>query len=158
MTIRDELLELQQKDGVLQPERAVEWAKNNPDSSLYAALDWNNENAAHNHRLWQVRQLIAVHVINKRGERQLVSLTIDRSALHGGYRHIDDVLKAPDLRQVLLNDALSELERMKAKYTGLLELVRVWDEIEAARLAQLAPPKTSRRRRGKGGDRPSAQA
>ena len=113
MTIRDELVTLQQRDGVLKPEVAVEWARSHPTSALHSALDWNDTTAAQQYRIWQIRQLIAVHVVNEKGVRQIVSLSIDRVNDGGGYRDLDTVMSSPPLREVLLSDALTELERAR---------------------------------------------
>ena len=57
-------------------------------------------------------------------------LSIDRKA-GGGYRKMSDVLKAPDLREIMLADALAELERVQLKYARVEELARVWAEAAA---------------------------
>lgn len=144
MTIRDELTALQQRDGLLRPEAAVAWAREHNQSALHGALEWNDTIAAEAHRLQQVRQLIALHVVNEKGIRAMVSLTIDRTGA-GGYRDIESVLATPDLREVLLADALAELERMRAKYESLVELAKVWDEIHRVQTAQR---RRGRRKRG----------
>jgi hypothetical protein len=132
MTIRSELIELQQQaGGLLQVEAAVEWASENKESALHKSLEWDDEAAGHEWRCHQIRRLIAIHVINDMGQRQLVSLTIDRK--DGGYRDLASVIAAPDLRSVLLGDVLAELERIQRKYEGITELAKVWEEKEAVR-------------------------
>jgi hypothetical protein len=74
--------------------------------------------------------------------RETVSLTIDRNHAGGGYRLISDVLATPNMRRVLLQDALDELERVKRKYESLTELAKVWDEAAKVRQKQ-----ASRRRK-----------
>lgn len=134
MTIRDELLALKTKDGLIVPERAHSWAAKHPESKLHAGLIWDDAVAGYQHRLWQIRRLIAIHIVTDEGARQVVSLSVDRQRPSGGYRDLDDVLPKPDLREVLLNDALAELERVQAKYSRLQELNEVWaakDKIKA---------------------------
>lgn len=143
MSIKDELLALKNSEGFIVCERAVEWAKANPSSELHGALEWNDREAAHQFRLVQVRHLIALHVINDEGKRKMVSLSIDRSREGGGYRDLDDVMPVKSLRDVLLDDAFKELERVKTKYARLQELSAVWAETEKAKEAT-----TKRRRRG----------
>jgi hypothetical protein len=133
MTIRDELVQLQKRDGLLRPESAVAWASKHPQSALHGALEWDDSSAAHQYRIWQVRQLIAVHVVNEEGVRQIVSLSIDRVNQGGGYREIGSILASPPLREILLADALAELERVRLKYHGLVELAKVWDEVNRAK-------------------------
>lgn len=133
MGIREELIALKDADGFIVPERAVSWAKKNRDSSLHRALEWDDQKAGHEFRLWQVRRLIAVSCITPEGERQIVSLSIDRTRSGGGYRDLADVLPAADLRKVLLDDAIAELDRMQSKYDQLNELTRVWAEKDAVK-------------------------
>jgi hypothetical protein len=135
MTIKDELVDLQKRDGILRPEVAVAWAHEHPKSALYASLEWDDTAAAQQYRIWQVRHLIAVHVVNKEGVRQIVSLSIDRTN-DGGYRDIHAVLASPPMRAVLLADALAELDRVRLKYDGLVELARVWEEARKVKIKQ----------------------
>ena len=137
MTIKQELIELQQgADGLLQVEAAVEWAAENTDSALHKSLEWDNEVAGHEWRCHQVRRLIAIHVVNDDGVRQMVSLTIDRR--DGGYRNLNAVMDAPDLRTVLLNDALAELDRVQKRYEAVSELAKVWQETAQVKQASQA--------------------
>jgi hypothetical protein len=126
MSIRDELLALKNADDMILGEDAVGWARENPNSDLHGALEWNNDKSAHEHRLWQVRRLIAIHVVSAEGTRQLVSLSTDRHRPGGGFRHIDDVLPVRELREVLLEDALRELQRVEARYKQVTELAEIW--------------------------------
>lgn len=137
MSIREELLALQlEAGGVLQVEPTVEWARQHPSSALHKSLEWDNAAAGHEWRCHQIRQLIAIHVVSVIGERQLVSLTIDRKEPGGGYRSLTDVLAVPDLREVLLRDALAELQRVQMRYQTLVELSAVWEAVEKVRREQ----------------------
>lgn len=136
MSIRDELLSLE-RDGVLVAEEAVSWAADHPSSDLHKALEWDNKKAGHEYRLEQMRKLIRIHIVNDEGIRQVVSLSIDRTKEGGGYRPLDTVIATPSMRIVLLDDALKELDRLRAKYSMLSELARVWDETEKAKKARL---------------------
>lgn len=153
MTIRSELLDLQaEAGGLLQAERVVRWARENPESSLYRNLEWDDAKAGEQFRIWQVRRLIAIHVVSEQGQRQLVSLTIDRME-NGGYRDIFAVIANPSMREVLLADALADLERLRLKYEGLKELVSVWEEVgkvrskQAKRTGAKLTPRTSKSRK-----------
>ncbi len=134
MSIRSELLSIQHADtqNVLHAADALRWAAENPDSSLYRVIEWDDTKAAYEYRLNQVRHLIQLHVVNEDQSPLLVSLSIDRP-YGGGYRSIDDVGNIPDLREVMLSDALAELERVQSKYARVQELNRVWLEVEVAR-------------------------
>ena len=125
MAIADELMALRNNNGVINPAHVVAWAKDNPTSRLHASLEWDNDLAGERWRREQVRQLIAVHVVDADGSRKLISLSIDRTA-SGGYRPIDEVMGTATLREVMLKDALAELDRVQKKYERLQELERVW--------------------------------
>lgn len=132
--IKDELLAIkaEAEDGLLRAPIVVEWARNHPESALYAALEWNDEVAAQEFRIHQVRRLISLHVLTEAGEPQLVSLSFDRTK-GGGYRDVGDVVKSRDLSAIMLADALAELERVQAKYERVKELIPVWEEATKVR-------------------------
>jgi len=132
--IAAELLLLKNEDGIINPSAAVEWARRHKKSRLHANLEWDDGVAAERYRVWQVRALISVHVVDADGGRRFVSLTIDRK--HdgsNGYRSLEDVVARPDLREVMLADALAELERIQTRYKRLTELEPVWAKAEAVR-------------------------
>lgn len=132
--IREELMAIQRasEDGMLHPRAAVAWAESHPQSALHAALEWDNEKAAHEHRLDQVRRLISLHIVTTDGDPVLVSLSVDRKK-GGGYRDIADVVKSRDLSQIMLSDALADLERIQQKYERIKELASVWAEVKETR-------------------------
>ncbi len=137
MTVREELLALQKAHGgILQVARAEQWARDNTASALYASLEWDDRVAAQQHRFQQIRQLIAIHIVTDTGQRQLVSLKIDRIADGGGYRYIDDVMASPSMRQMLLEEAFADLERLRLKYEALRELADVWTAAGRAKQRQ----------------------
>lgn len=147
LSIRSELLSIQHAtpDNILHAADVVEWAQANSESALHRSIQWDDRKAAHEYRLWQVRQLITIHVVQEDSTPLLVSLSIDRIE-GGGYRSISDVLPVPDLRAIMLADALAELQRVQAKYQRVEELQRVWQEAESARREQQQP--RTRQRRG----------
>jgi hypothetical protein len=125
--ISAELLKLKNEDGIINPANVVAWARKHPKSVLHANLEWDDGVAAARYRVWQVRALISVHIVDPDGGRRFVSLSIDRK--HdgsNGYRAMDDVVARQDLREIMLKDALADLERMQARYTKLTELQPVW--------------------------------
>ena len=113
----------------------LEWAKENTDSAIHNYLIWDNEKAGHEHRLEQIRHLIRVHVVTVDRQPVMVSLSIDRSRPGGGYRLVDDVVAVPRLADIMLQDALRELERVEMRYRHLQELVHVWEAAKRARAA-----------------------
>jgi hypothetical protein len=127
-TIAAELLALRTEQGVINPSEVVQWARDNADSRLHGALTWDDEAAAERYRIWQVRALISVHIIDTDGGRKFVSLSIDREGT-GGYRPIAEVMDDETFRDILLKDALAELERVRKRFEKLTELANVWEEI-----------------------------
>ncbi len=132
--IATELLKLKNDSGVINPAEAVTWARTNRKSRLHAALEWDNDVAGERYRIWQVRSLISIHITDPDGGRRFVSLSIDRK--HdgsNGYRSLEDIAARPDLREIMLKDALADLERVQARYSKLSELQPVWEQADAVR-------------------------
>lgn len=140
--VRQEIEALRDKDGKTNPHTVVEWAKTNTDSALHSCFQWDKSKAAYEHWLETARRLIRIHVITPEGERNTVSLSIDRKA-GGGYRSVADVLSTPNLYEIMLTDALTELNRVRAKYDRLKELKPVWQQVD--RIAA----KSTRKRNGR---------
>src|SRR5215472_14260297 len=124
-----ELLALKGADGLIRVAAAETWAKRHPRSQLHGELEWDNEVAGPLYRQQQIRELIAMYVLDDAGHRSVVSLSIDRSA-GGGYREISEVVKLPNLREIMLNDALEDLRRLQQRYQRLTELAQVWAATE----------------------------
>jgi hypothetical protein len=144
MTIQSELLALKDKRELLTAEDVVDWARAHPRSALYKAPEfcgWDPKKSAHEHWLWGARKLMAIHVVYEDGGRRLVSLSLDRSREGGGYRDINDVLRDESLHEIMLQDALRELQRMEEKYQRLKALKPIWT----------AAAKVRRRKAGKAG-------
>jgi len=149
MTIREELLALHDEHGLLRPQQAVAWARENKDSELYASLEWNDAKAGEEFRIWQVRRLVAIHIVSEKGQRQLLSLSIDRQIPGGGYRTLEAISEKKELRAVLVQDAFDELTRVRLKYEAVLELARVWEEVDRAKEKQAKRGKARISERGK---------
>jgi hypothetical protein len=129
--VQDALLALKRR-GTITPERVVEAARD-PKSPLHSRFTWENDEAAHQWRLQQARQLIRVCVSVVPGtnvnERVFVSLSRDSQKEGGGYRVTADVLSDAELRAELLSEALKELDAFKHKYARLSELSLVFSAI-----------------------------
>jgi hypothetical protein len=129
-----ELLALKDANGMIRVAEAEAWAKRHTRSHLHAELEWDDTIAGPLWRQQQIRQLIAVHVLDDGGHRSMVSLSIDRTQ-GGGYREIVEVMKLPNLREIMLNDALEDLRRLQQRYQRLTELAGVWAATEQAATA-----------------------
>jgi hypothetical protein len=161
VSVKSELLALQRadKEKILRPQVALAWARRHRTSELFARLEWDDDKAADEFRLSQIRSLIQIHVVYDNRAPMMVSLTIDRHVPGGGYRSIEDVAKMPDLRELMLRDALNDLERAQVKYARVLELADVWSAVAKAKArADKRKAGSTRKKRGEDGDdgRPSA--
>ena len=92
------------------------------------------------------RPLIRVHVVvgpepGVEPVRAYVSLSTDRIAA-GGYRAIVDIRSSEELYQVMLRDAIDELERMRRKYESIRELRPVFRAVD--RVASKHKPEAAR--------------
>lgn len=136
--VGEEIVALRASDGRFYPEIIVAWARQNPGSELHQRFQWDVERAAHEHWLWQARQLIAIHVVDLAGDRMTVSLAIDRPR-GGGYRDLNNVMSNAELRRMATEQALSELLRWADRHRHLRELqtvLRVIDRVARS----LEPP------------------
>lgn len=143
--IRNELLAIQDasKDKMLHAASVVAWAKRNQKSALHRQFEWNNSKAATEFRLWQARRLIQINVVTEDGTPQLVSLSFDRKG-DGGYRSVDDVVSNRQLSEIMLRDALAELQRVQIRFERVRELTSVWSAVKRvkARQTSKALPRT----------------
>ena len=118
--------------GVIQPEAVIEFARD-PETALHGAFCWDDGEAAAQYRLWQARQVIRVCVTIREDVkgppiRAYVSLQEDRGDV--GYRLLDDVMSDAEMRDRLLAQALTELNRWKIRYQQLRELAPVFEAAE----------------------------
>ena len=136
--VKSELLSLlsSSRDGRLHASDVVSWARRNPRSALHSQFVWSDKKAAHEYRLWQARRLILVNVVDESDEPTLVNLTIDRGE-GGGYRKISDVLSSKKLSQIMLDDALDELERVRVRYGRVKQLTSVWKLVAKLRRSRV---------------------
>jgi hypothetical protein len=130
-----ELLQIKGDRELVTAEEILIWAEHHRRSAWAKELEWNDQRAGREHRLNQIRQVIVTLEITIGDRtRRFYSLSIDRhNKRGGGYRDIKDILGNRTLYDVMLGDALNELERMKEKYDQVKELRRVWEELAKAR-------------------------
>lgn len=124
-----------QHGGVLRPEDVVEFARNER-TALHADFEWDDTEAAQQHRLWQARKVIRLTVTvipSPAGDQTVpmyVSLVPDRQRPGGGYRPLAEVMTAEDMREQLLRQALGELKTVRRKYEQIRELRPIFKAIE----------------------------
>jgi hypothetical protein len=141
--VRAELERLREANGgeFVPPASVVEYARTHRRSALHKEFEWDNNKAAHQHRLEQARHLIRLYVNivpNQNGSEvsvpMYVSLVSDRGKPGRGYRTLESVMSTEELREELLQQALDELQRVRKKYQTLQELGPVFAAID--RVAQ----------------------
>jgi hypothetical protein len=129
--------------GQLHPQDVVVGARD-PKSVLHSHFEWNDQKAAELHRLDQARTLIrSIRVIDDDEVARPAFLSI-RADDGIGYRAFAEVLRSPDLRQRLLEQAARDLDAWTARYRELREIVEL-----------VQPARTELRRRAsrpRGGD------
>lgn len=121
----------QKHHGHLLPEVVVDEARS-PKSPLHSRFTWDDTEAAHQHRLWQARQLISVcvEVLADDTDPSPVFVSLSSDRMHGkGYRVMCDVMNDADMREQLLKDALAELNKFQIKYRTLRKLAEVFSAI-----------------------------
>lgn len=140
--IKAELLAIQSasKDRMLHAANVVAWARRNRKSALHRQFEWNNTKAANEFRIWQARRLIQINIVTAEGGPQVVSLSFDRIK-GGGYRSVGDVLSSRKLSEIMLSDALAELQRVQARFQQVRELTSVWTEVKRVRQKHAAKPR-----------------
>lgn len=132
--IKAEILQIQatDPDNKAHTDAIIKFAQTNKNSTLHGEFQWDVKKAAYAHWQQTAMQLIRLHVRTEEGKPQLISLSIDRTQ-GGGYRAISDVVKSRKLTQVMLDDALQELERVQTKYAHLKALAGVWTAVDKVR-------------------------
>jgi hypothetical protein len=140
--IADELRIIRSRSALLEPEQIVEFARN-PSTALHSKFTWDDSVAAHQHRLWQARQLIAVYIrVLDRGDgskaptRMFVNVKQNGDTPRG-YRRTEEVLDDPEARRKLV---LAQIERLWSIYRSypLVELEPIGKAIERCRKAYIA--------------------
>lgn len=134
--------------GGLTPEAVVLTARN-PDNPLHNAFEWDDSEAARQHRLYQARTLIrAVVIVHDAGPAQPVYVHV-RTEEERSYLPVAVVANNPTLFQLALNEllnhlaaarkAVSDLRRMRPEHGGVGQVEKILAEAaEAAKAAKEA--------------------
>lgn len=106
-------------------------------SPLHDAFNWDDEAAAHEHRLETARSLLrSVHVViitPQRKEftaRAFVSTPTPSTPGKHTYTSTEYAMGDPDLRAEVLKQALRELAALRRKYVELSELAEVFSALD----------------------------
>lgn len=117
--------------GVITAAQLVECAKDEK-SPLHPYFTWNDTEAAEKCRILEARDLLrcVIEVIPNGSGVGYTRVTTHLSTDKEGYRCVADVLTDEQLTEIMLNDALSELQAFKRKYTRLNQLAGVFEAID----------------------------
>lgn len=113
-------------------------------SPLHSAFEWNDDQAAEQHRLMQAGHLlrclvyvrIRVHHPKEKKARTYRRIRAFRVVTHKGrrgYERTTKVLSDAELRAQMLQQAFDELTAIKSKYRQLVELAGIFEAIAGLR-------------------------
>lgn len=115
------------RDGVIEPEVIVRESEA-PSAPLHNCFEWDNEKAAHKYRITQaqgiIRAIVAVEDTNTAQETRAF-VSVDRE-----YHPVSVVIRNPEKRDVMLQNALCELRWFERKYQALKELAPVFNAVK----------------------------
>lgn len=146
-TIKMELDRIAQasEDKLLHAEAVVEHAKD-PQSPLYGEFEWDDSEAAKQHRLTQARNLIRCYVkydrASNRNVRAYVSVPSDR-ANGGGYRKSEQVAANPTLNAQFIEEITAKIKSMEETYSFCRFLDPLWSRLQATILQFVAEEQES---------------
>lgn len=137
-TVGETLERIEARDGIITREAFLEESR--PETSpTHGCFEWDDSVAAEKYRLNQSSAIIRDIKVTISGDnsepvRTMAFLNIkpNPTAQTAEYQSADIAISATDTRQIILQNALDELNRFRVKYRELVELSGVFDEIEKA--------------------------
>jgi len=125
--------------GELVPESVVADARD-PASPLHPLFEWDEAEAAHQHRLSQARALIRAVVVRYRatpegGSRSIVAFVNVKEGERQYYTATAVAMSDPGQRSIVLRQAWEDFQALRRRYADLSEFAALFatlDEIEAA--------------------------
>ncbi len=107
-------------------------------SPLHKHFEWDDQKAAHEHRLEQARYLIrSLEIeIKQRPEREAKPIRAFVNVVREedqSYTSVSDAMSDPDLRSQVVETAWKELEAWRQRHAELIEFARVFTAIDQAR-------------------------
>ena len=126
-TAGNELQRIYERDGVIEPETVVAESQT-PSAPLHSCFEWDDEKAAHKYRITQaqtiIRSIVVVADEAKQPETRAF-VNVQRE-----YHPVSVVVRNPEKREILLQNALNELRWFERKYHTLQELSNVFAAIK----------------------------
>ena len=147
--VRSALQAIHDKHDGLNEELVVD-ASRSKKSLLHPHFHWDDEReAARIGRLEIARKMICSVRITVEHAEELGCSTHVRlfhGNTGGGYHSIDTVLRRSDLRDMLLQSALRELDNFKRRFESLSELAPLFAEVEKVRTKHKKPAKRRKKK------------
>lgn len=125
-TAGNELQRIYDRDGVIEPETVVEESEN-PSAPLHSCFEWDDEKAAHKYRITQAQNIIRAIVVVDEAKQPETRAFVN---VQREYHPVSVVVRNPEKREILLQNALNELRWFERKYNTLQELSAVFSAIK----------------------------
>ena len=125
-TAGNELQRIYERDGVIEPETVVAESQT-PSAPLHSCFEWADEKAAHKHRITQAQNIIRAIVVVDEAKQPETRAFVN---VQREYHPVSVVVRNPEKRVILLQNALNELRWFERKYNTLQELSNVFAAIE----------------------------
>jgi hypothetical protein len=118
------------RGGDISPHDLVQEARDN-DSVLHPFFTWDERKAAHEHRLWQARQLLGsievAYRVTDDAPTQAVRAFVNVNSDEGrSYTSMVEAMSDTQRRAIILTAALDELEAFQRKYQHLQEFASLF--------------------------------
>lgn len=118
--IEGELRRLWDRDGFLTPAQVLSEASS-PESLLHQRFDWDDTTAAAKYRLDQARQLIRSCKITIETKPDTFVRVRSFVSVPDTYMPTEEALSDPATRDVVMQQALREIQTLRLKYRGLVD-------------------------------------
>lgn len=125
-TAGNELQRIYERDGVIEPETVVAESRT-PSAPLHSCFEWDDEKAAHKYRITQAQNIIRAIVVVDEAKQPDTRAFVN---VQREYHPVSVVVRNPEKREILLQNALNELRWFQRKYNTLQELAAVFSAIE----------------------------
>lgn len=125
-TAGNELQRIYERDGVIEPETVVAESRT-PSAPLHSCFEWNDEKAAHKYRITQAQNIIRAIVVVDEAKQPETRAFVN---VQREYHPVSVVVRNPEKREILLQNALNELRWFERKYNTLQELSNVFAAIK----------------------------
>lgn len=125
-TAGNELQRIYERDGVIEPETVVAESRT-PSAPLHSCFEWDDEKAAHKYRITQAQNIIRAIVVVDEAKQPETRAFVN---VQREYHPVSVVVRNPEKREILLQNALNELRWFERKYNTLQELSNVFAAIK----------------------------